>query len=104
MGSDTIIMSPPTLDDDPGLLERIENLAVEQFVAHSGVEALDVTVRPANMGPIHVCFFGLTPGWPGAMEAVFAPTAWIHCRTALATNSGPLSERMYSGTPRKMNR
>src|SRR5437763_2301763 len=43
-------------------------------------------------------------GLPGAMEAVFAPTAPIHSWTALATDSGPLSERMCSGTPRRMNR
>ena len=34
------------------------------------------------------------------MYAVFAPTAAIHSLTAVATNSGPLSERMGPGTPR----
>src|SRR5690606_28418801 len=38
------------------------------------------------------------------MNAVFAPTATIHSRTALAMNSGPLSERTWPGTPRRMNR
>src|SRR3954470_15114852 len=37
------------------------------------------------------------------MYAVLAPTAVIHRWTALATNSGPLSERMWPGTPRRIN-
>ena len=37
------------------------------------------------------------------MKAVFAPTAAIQFRTAVAMNSGPLSERMWLGTPRRMN-
>jgi len=41
-------VSPPTLDDDPGLLEGVEYLPIEQLVAHSGVEALDEAVRRAN--------------------------------------------------------
>ena len=36
------------------------------------------------------------------MPAVLAPTAVIHAWTALATNSGPLSERTWPGTPRRM--
>src|ERR687897_861847 len=38
------------------------------------------------------------------MWGVLAPTAAIHACTALATNSGPLSERMWPGTPRTMKR
>src|SRR3712207_3828639 len=38
------------------------------------------------------------------MYAVLAPTAVIQSCTTLATNSGPLSERMCPGTPRRMNR
>ena len=38
------------------------------------------------------------------MKAVRAPTAAIHRRTASATNSGPLSERIQVGMPRRMNR
>ena len=38
------------------------------------------------------------------MYAVLAPTPAIQPRTALAANSGPLSERMCAGTPRAMNR
>jgi hypothetical protein len=38
------------------------------------------------------------------MQAVFAPTAVIHSCTALATNSGPLSDLIWPGVPRRMNR
>lgn len=38
------------------------------------------------------------------MLAVLAPTAAIHSRKALAMNSGPLSDRMWPGMPRRMNR
>ena len=41
-----IVMPPPALDDDLGLPQRVEDLAVEQFVPQSGVEALDVAVLP----------------------------------------------------------
>jgi hypothetical protein len=42
----------------------------------------------------------VSQGEPGSMQAVLEPTAAIQLRTAWATNSGPLSERMCSGTPR----
>lgn len=38
------------------------------------------------------------------MNAVLAPTALIQPLTASAMNSGPLSDRIYAGTPRNMNR
>src|SRR3974390_2101504 len=38
------------------------------------------------------------------MWAVVARTVAIHSCTAVATNSGPLSERMWPGTPRRMKR
>ena len=41
-----IVMAPPALDDDLRLLQRVEDLAVEQFVPQAGVEALDVAVLP----------------------------------------------------------
>jgi hypothetical protein len=39
-------MSSGTLDDDLGLAQSVENLAVEQLNAKAGVEALDVAVLP----------------------------------------------------------
>jgi hypothetical protein len=39
-------VAPPTLDDDSGLWERVEDFAVEQLVAKARVETLDVAVLP----------------------------------------------------------
>ncbi len=50
MRSDLIVVATPLLDDDPGLAERIEDLPVQQFVTHAGVEALDVSVLPRAPG------------------------------------------------------
>ena len=47
MGLLGIVVSPPTLDDDDaGLGKVVENLAVQEFVAELGVEALAVSVLP----------------------------------------------------------
>src|SRR6187455_3497529 len=79
-----VVVAPPCFDDDLGLGEAVEDLAVEEFVAKLRVEALAVAVLPRASG--------------------LEPTAAIHSRTALAMNSGPLSERTWPGTPRRMNR
>jgi hypothetical protein len=39
-------MPAPLLDDDARFLQRVEDLSVEQFVAHAGIEALDVADQP----------------------------------------------------------
>jgi len=72
-------VASPALDDDLGLAQSVENLAVEQLIAKAGVEALDVAVLP-----------GAAPFDVGGL----GPTTAIHSCTALATNSGPLSNRM----------
>ena len=72
-------MSSGTLDDDLGLAQTVENLAVEQLIAKAGVEALDVAVLPRT-APFDIGSLGADSGDP----------AW----TASATNSGPLSDRM----------
>src|SRR5690606_22198910 len=41
-----VIVSPPCLDDDPGLGEAVEYLTVEQFITQLRVEALAVAVLP----------------------------------------------------------
>ena len=79
MRPDRIVMAPPAFDDDLGLAQSVEDLAVEQLVAKAGVEALDVAVLP---------------GAASLDVGVLAPTTAIHSCTALARNSGPLSERM----------
>src|SRR5262245_51104566 len=43
---DRVVVASPTLDDDLGLAQSVENLAVEQLIAKAGIEALDVAVLP----------------------------------------------------------
>src|SRR3546814_1755626 len=47
---DCVVMSPPNLDQDPGLGERVEDLAIEQFIAQRPVEALAVSILPWRSG------------------------------------------------------
>ena len=46
MGPDRVVVASPALDDDLGLAQSVEDLAVEQLIAKAGVEALDVAVLP----------------------------------------------------------
>src|ERR687894_2362228 len=61
---DCIVVPAPTLDDDLGFLERIEDLAVEQLVAELRVKALDKAVLPwAAWGDIDgLCAYSRDPG------------------------------------------
>ena len=44
------VVMAPLLDDDAGLRQRVEHLTIEQLVAHSGVEALNVAIFPRRAG------------------------------------------------------
>src|SRR5262249_12930359 len=57
MRPDRVVVAPPALDDGSGLLERVEDFAVEQLVAKARVEALDVTVLPRT-APLDVSGLG----------------------------------------------
>jgi hypothetical protein len=46
VGTDSVVMTAPRLDQHPGLGEAVEDFAVEQFVAKRAVEALVVSVFP----------------------------------------------------------
>ena len=46
MRPDCIEVTPPTFDDDLGLAQRVEDFAIEQFIAQACVEAFDVAVFP----------------------------------------------------------
>src|SRR3954468_16931705 len=89
MRPDGVVMPAPALDDDLRLAKSVEDLAVEQFVPQPGIEALDIAILPraarSDVGGL-------------------GSNAEIHSWTALAMNSGPLSERMWPGTPRRMNK
>ena len=43
-------MSPPALNDNLCLVERIENFSVEQFIAEFGIEAFAIAVLPRASG------------------------------------------------------
>ena len=79
MRPDRVVVPPPTLDDDLGLAQSVEDFAVEQLVAQASVEALDVAVLP-GAAPLDVGGLGTDNRDPSC--------------TALVTNSGPLSDRM----------
>ncbi len=48
MWPDGVVVAPPRLDQNLGLGEAVEDLAVEQFVAQRAVEALVVAVLPGR--------------------------------------------------------
>ena len=78
MKQDGVVMNAPCLYLDASFSEGLDDLALQQLVARLRVKALAVTV---------------IQGFLGSMDAVFAPTASIRSRAALAVNSGPSSER-----------
>ena len=85
VGPYAIVSLAALLGQHPHLQQRIEDLPVQQLVPQLAVEALRVSVLSRR---------------PGSMYSVLAPTFPSHSRTALAVNSGPLSERMWADTPR----
>ncbi len=50
VGPDCIVLLPPALYQDLGLLQGVENLAVEQLVPELPIKALVVTVLPGLPG------------------------------------------------------
>ena len=80
MRPDRIVMAPPAFDDDLSFSEGVEDLAIEQLIAKAGVKALDVAVLP-RAAPLDVSGLGTDSRNP-----------FLH--SLLATNSGPLSDRM----------
>jgi hypothetical protein len=78
VGSLGVVVLAPSRDEDRGLGEAIEDLAVQKLIAKLRVEALAIAVLPRGRG---------------SMNAVLTPTSGIHSRTALPPNSGPLAER-----------
>ena len=41
-----VVIKPPAIDDPPGVFQTEEQLAIQQFVPETAVEALDVAVFP----------------------------------------------------------
>jgi hypothetical protein len=48
MRSDGVVVSAPALDNDLSLSERVEDLAIEQFIAQASIEAFDEAVLPGT--------------------------------------------------------
>jgi hypothetical protein len=67
----------------------MEDLSIEEFVPQPHIKAFTVSVFPRTAR------FDISS---------FCPTAEIQSLTDFATNSGPLSDLMYSGNPLMMKR
>ena len=91
---DSVVMTSPQCDEDFGHVDGVANLAVEQFVAQAAVKALDVSIFPRasrrDEGDLR------TDGGDPVADSL-RHELW-------ATNSGPSSERMRPGAPRRMNK
>ena len=48
MWPDRVVVSPPAFDDDLGLAQGVEDLAIEQLITQARIEALDVAVLPGT--------------------------------------------------------
>src|SRR5215475_4197919 len=46
MRADRVVVAPPALDDDLGLAQCVEDLAVEQLIAQARIETLDEAILP----------------------------------------------------------
>src|SRR3954467_5855034 len=46
MRANRLVVTAPALDDDLRLAKRVEDLAIEQFVAQARIEALDKAILP----------------------------------------------------------
>lgn len=47
-------MAPPLFDDDSGFFERVEDLAIEEFVPEPGVEAFAINAVGMSAGAVAV--------------------------------------------------
>src|SRR6188472_1907983 len=48
MRPDSVVVASPALDDDLRFTQRIEDLAIEEFIAQAGIEAFDEAVLPGT--------------------------------------------------------
>src|SRR6266404_32263 len=87
MRTQRVVQHSPALDHDLGLLQRIKDLSVQALIPEFSVEAFAVAVLPGT-SRLNV-------------QRPPVPSSPSHCLTSFATNSGTLSERRCSGTPRE---
>src|SRR3982750_1879608 len=46
MRAHAVVTPPPALDDDPGLLQGVKDLPIQQFISQPGIERLHIPVLP----------------------------------------------------------
>src|SRR6187200_554764 len=89
MWPDRVVVASPALDDNLSLSQRVEDFAIEQFIAQACVEAFDEAVLPRAAW----CDVG------GLCTDRCDPL--LH---SLGHEPGPLSDLIWPGVPRRMNR
>ena len=72
MRADGVVVPSPGFDQDTGFGQRVEDLAVEQFVAHRAVEGLRVRRMSS---PFHSSFPRALNSWPTPSRSL-APSPW----------------------------
>src|SRR5215469_13017100 len=50
MRANRVVMTSPALDDDLGFAQRVKDLAVEQLIAQTGIEAFNEAILPRAAG------------------------------------------------------
>jgi hypothetical protein len=50
MRPDSIVVSAPGLDDDPGFFQGVKDLAIQKLIAQPGIDALDEAILPGVPG------------------------------------------------------
>src|SRR5437764_1797834 len=78
MRPDVVVLEAPVIDHDLGLEAVVEQLQVQQLLAHPAVVGLDV---------------GILPWRPGSMNSVLASRLSHQRARAWEMSSGPLSQR-----------
>ena len=48
MWADRVVMAAPQFDENPGFLQSVKYLPIQELVAQSGIETLDVAVLPGR--------------------------------------------------------
>ena len=73
-------------------------------LASNSVSKITPSSGSSRWFPLNDSMYPLSHGDPDSMNSVFTSTRSNQSFTQVAVNSGPLSDRMSSGTPRRMNR
>src|SRR5580658_2385650 len=85
MRPDRVVVLTPHVDQDLRFRQAVENLPIQQFIPQLPIEALNVSIFPRTAR---------------FNEQRFHAYLVSHSLTVVAVNSGPLSLRRCSGTPR----